>query len=88
MTETEAAPRQRRRGMRTFAVIAVLAGLLAGAGAVSVYMWRELQGTVIGTHGLIALTLGVVVTLGLGGVLVYLTLISDRRGYDERAGKD
>jgi hypothetical protein len=33
-------------------------------------MWRELQGTVIGTHGLIALTLGVVVTLLVGGGLV------------------
>ena len=88
MTETESASRQRRRGIRTAAVVATLLGLLAAAAAVSVYMWRELQGTVIGTHGLIALTLGVVVTLLVGGGLVYLTLISDRRGFDERAGKD
>jgi hypothetical protein len=74
--------------MRTAAVIATLLALLAAAGAVSLYMWRELEGTVIGTHGLIALTLGVVVTLLVGGGLVYLTLVSDRRGFDERAGKD
>lgn len=88
MAEAEAGtPRRRRPGTKTLAAIAVLVGMLAAAGAISVYMWRELEGTVMGTHGVIALMLGVVVTLLVGGGLVYLTMISDRRGFDERAGK-
>ena len=79
-------PRQGR--LRTAAVIAFLAAMLAAAAAVSVYLWRELEGTVIGTHGMIAMALGVAFTLLIGGGLVYLVIVSDRRGFDERAGKD
>lgn len=88
MAETEARSPAGSRPLRTAAVVAFLLALLAAAAAVSVYLWRELQGTVIGTHGVIAMTLGVAFTLLIGGGLVYLVIVSDRRGFDEGAGKD
>jgi zinc transporter ZupT len=38
----------------------------------------------ISLHGWIALTLGVVLSLGLGGGLMALSFYSSRRGYDDR----
>ena len=44
--------------------------------------------TSIGVHGYIALGLGAVATLVIGGGLMWLVFYSARRGYDERAGRD
>lgn len=78
----------RRRRLGTLGLAVALVGLVVAAGAVSVYMWRELGGTVISTHGTIALILGVGFTFLIGGGLIYLVMVSDRRGFDERAGRD
>ncbi|MBL8687817.1 MAG: hypothetical protein JNL04_01885 [Rhodospirillaceae bacterium] len=39
----------------------------------------------IGVHGWIALILGVIFSLGVGGGLMALVFVSSRRGYDEKA---
>lgn len=45
--------------------------------------WRAMGDAEIGRHGIVALLLGAVFTLGLAGGLVGLMLYSRRRGYDE-----
>ena len=39
----------------------------------------------IGVHGWVALILGVIVSLAVGGGLMALVFVSSRRGYDEKA---
>jgi hypothetical protein len=76
----------RRRGT-LFAAIVLLA-LLALAGYVGWSLWQSLAGTTISNHGLIALALGAVLSLALGGGLMALVFFSSRRGYDEDVGKE
>ena len=71
-----------------FILAAVLVPLLVGAVVVSVWIWGEIGDTPIGVHGYIALGLGVVATLVIGGGLMGLVFYSARHGYDERAGRD
>ncbi len=57
--------------------------LLALAGAAWLLSaWDAVQ---IGVHGWIALSLGVVLSLAVGGGLMALVFISSRRGYDDKA---
>lgn len=57
--------------------------LLALAGAAWLLSaWDAVQ---IGVHGWIALSLGVVLSLVVGGGLMALVFISSRRGYDDKA---
>ncbi len=63
---------------KSVVVIAVLLPLLAGTTAV----------TEIGVHGYIALGLGALFTLLIGGGLMALVFYSHRHGYDDRVGKD
>jgi hypothetical protein len=75
--------------MKAAAILAaVLVPLLIGATVVSVWIWGEIGDTAIGVHGYIALGLGVVATLLIGGGLMGLVFYSARHGYDERAGRD
>lgn len=67
--------------------IAIACGLGLAILAVAIYAWRSMEDTALDTNGIIALTLGIVATLGLGGLLVGLMLYSSRRGYDDRAGR-
>ena len=67
---------------------AVLIPLLVGATVVSIWTWGEIGDTQIGVHGYIALGLGVVATLVIGGGLMWLVFYSARRGYDDAAGRD
>ena len=71
--------------MRSAFVLVVLLGLLAASSAVALWIWRELGEVAIGTHGLIAIGLGAVLTFLLGAGLMALMFFSARRGYDERA---
>ena len=72
----------------TVGLVLVLLGLLAAAGTIAWWAWRELADVSIGTHGWIALGLGVSVTFLLGAGLMWLVFYSNRHGYDERAGRD
>jgi Flp pilus assembly protein protease CpaA len=73
-----------RSGMAKGALLAiVLAGLLAFAVGIALYMWRRIGAVDIGTDGVIALVLGVGVSLALGIGLMRLVYFSSRRGYDD-----
>jgi len=69
--------------MRTAAVIAVLAVLLLAALLTAIYFWWSQSDVDISLHGLIALTLGCVLSLVLGGGLMFLVFYSNRRGHDD-----
>jgi len=66
----------------------VLGALLLAAAAVSLWVWDQLGDTEMGAQGYVALVLGVVATLVIGGGLMGLVFYSSRHGYDERAGQD
>jgi len=69
--------------MRTFAFIAILAAVLLMTLLAAIYLWWSLGDVDISIHGLIALTLGCVVSLALGGGLMFLVFYSNRRGHDD-----
>ena len=69
--------------MSTAAKIAVFAILLLAALLVAIYLWWSLSDVAISLHGLIALTLGCVISLALGGGLMFLVFYSNRRGHDD-----
>jgi hypothetical protein len=66
----------------------VLIALLLAAAGVSLWVWNQLGDTAMGVQGYVALVLGVVATLVIGGGLMGLVFYSNRHGYDERAGQD
>lgn len=66
--------------------IVVAAAFALAAMAVAWQAWRSLADVEIGTAGVIAMILGAVATLALGGILVALLFISNRRGFDDAAG--
>jgi hypothetical protein len=69
--------------MRTLLVVAILLVLLAGAAFAAYRTWFALEGVEIPLAGMIALGLGIVVTLALGVGLMFLVFYSSRRGYDD-----
>ena len=71
-----------------FILAAVLVPLLLGATAFSAWTWGQIGDTAIGVQGYVALGLGVVATLAIGGGLMWLVFYSSRHGYDDRAGRD
>jgi hypothetical protein len=67
--------------MKAFLLTLVLGGLLAGV------MFGVLTGwdsSAMSIHGWIALTLGTLLSLAVGGGLMALVFHSARRGYDDR----
>ena len=70
--------------MKTALVIGVLVALLAAALVFGIVGWT-LDGAdvTISPHGILALILGGVGTLALGGGLMFLVFYSNRRGYDD-----
>jgi hypothetical protein len=73
---------------QAFILAVVLVPLLIGATAISIWTWGQVGDTQIGTQGYVALALGVIATLVIGGGLMWLVFYSSRHGYDERAGRD
>jgi hypothetical protein len=67
--------------------IATACGLGLAILAVAIYAFMSMADTELDTNGYIALTLGIVATLALGGLLVGLMMYSNRHGYDDRAGR-
>ena len=70
--------------MKTAVLVALLAVLLAATLVAGIYLWWSLGEVDISIHGLIALTLGCLVSLALGGGLMFLVFYSNRRGHDEQ----
>jgi hypothetical protein len=73
---------------KSVVLVAILLPLLVGTTAVSIWVWRQLGDAEMGVHGYIALGLGALFTLLIGGGLMALVFYSHRHGYDERAGRD
>ena len=71
--------------MRSAGSLIVLLGLLFLAVGIGVWAWQEMGDVQISGHGMIALSLGAVITFLLGAGLMSLVFFSARRGYDERA---
>ena len=71
--------------MHTALVIIVLGSLLAVSIAFAVFIWNDLGDVEMSGHGIAALVLGVVVTMGLGGGLMWLVFYSARKGHDDDA---
>lgn len=69
--------------MRTATVIALLAALLVVALLVAIFLWWSLADVDISLHGLIALTLGSLLSLALAGGLMFLVFYSSRHGHDD-----
>ncbi len=74
--------------MKAAAVIVVMLAALAGTVAAVSAGWLRLDGVEMSIHGWIALGLGAVISLLLGGGLMALSFHSARAGFDDRAGGD
>jgi len=68
--------------MRTILLLVVLIAVLGAAVWVAVQAWTVVE-TEIGWHGWIALSLGSVLSLAVGGGLMALVFYSSRRGFDD-----
>ena len=66
--------------------IAVAAALAIAAMGIAWSAWRSMADVEVGTAGMIALILGAIATIALGGGLMALLFISNRRGFDDAAG--
>jgi hypothetical protein len=66
--------------------IAVAAALALAAMAVAWQAWQSMADVAVGTAGTLAMILGALGALALGGGLMALLFISNRRGFDDRAG--
>lgn len=67
--------------MKVFLLTMILGGLLA---AVMFGLLTDWDASAMSVHGWIALILGTVLSLGVGGGLMALVFHSARKGYDER----
>ena len=72
--------------MKTVLLVVSLLGMLvitlAGVG----HIWLGMGDVQISGHGILALVLGLVVSIGLGVGLMALVFISARRGHDDSVG--
>ncbi len=64
-------------------LVLTLSALLAVALLVAGLLWWQLEAVEIGLHGALALGLGAVLSLALGGGLMALVFYSNRHGYDD-----
>ena len=71
--------------MKVFLLTVVLGGLLA---AVMFGVLTDWDASAMSVHGWIALILGTVLSLALGGGLMALVFHSARKGYDDRIEVD
>ena len=73
--------------MKTGLTLIVLLGFLALAAGFGYWVWTELGDVEMSHHGWIALGLGTVLSLLVGGGLMALVFYSHRHGYDDRANR-
>ena len=72
-----------RLGIGSWIILSVLLLLLAGTCVIAYLGWTLGNGTDVPASGYIAMTLGVLVSLGVGFGLMALIFYSSRKGYDE-----
>ena len=72
----------------TILIVVVLLSVLGFASVMAYHTWQDMGGTEISFHGMVALGLGVGLTLLLGVGLMSLIYFSHRRGYDDEAGHE
>ena len=65
------------------ALIIALGLMLVVASVFAAISWTSIGETQMGFHGWMALTLGAVLSLAVGGGLMGLVFLSARRGYDD-----
>ena len=76
------APKNTRLGFGGWVVVFALLGLLGAAGWFAFWVWNSLAGVEISTNGIIAMVMGVVFSIAVGGGLMALVFYSNRKGYD------
>ena len=76
-----------RAGLGTIALVAFLLAVLAFSLWYAARTWISIQGPPMPATGYVAMTLGVVFSLVVGGGLMALLFYSSRHGYDERASE-
>lgn len=69
--------------MRTAVLVVLLFVVLAVAVFAGIYLWSSLGEVDISLHGVVALALGCLLSLALGGGLMFLVFYSNRRGHDD-----
>lgn len=73
--------------MRTFLLVLALGIILALSLSFAAYLWWEMSEVEIGLNGLIALILGAVLSLAIGGGLMTLVFYSHKHGYDDHQNR-
>ena len=71
--------------MKAFLLAVALGSILLLAVILGLRSWISLAEVDLGFHGMVALVLGVALSLALGIGLMGLVFYSNRSGYDERA---
>jgi len=66
-----------------FIFLILLGSIALATIGLSAWRWVTLNDVSMGIHGWIAMGLGVLFTVGLGGGLMALTFYSSRNGYDD-----
>ena len=66
-----------------FILLILLGGIAVATIGLSAWRWVTLSDVSMGIHGWVAMGLGVLFTVGLGGGLMALTFYSSRHGYDD-----
>lgn len=71
-------------------LVGTLGSILAIATVLAVNLWAGTGDVAMSVHGYIAMAVGAVATLALGGGLMALVFFSSRHGYDDAAsgGRD
>ena len=72
----------------TIALVFVLLGLLIAATVFAVRSFTSVEGPPMPGVGYVAMTIGIVLSLLVGIVLMALLFYSSRHGYDERASRE
>lgn len=73
---------------KSLVVAAIMIAVLAGVVVMSLWIWGQIGDTEMSVHGYVALGLGVVATLVIGGGLMGLVFYSSRHGYDDGVGRE
>lgn len=84
MSDTSNEPKGKARSQGALAVAGLV--MIAALVAIGIYTWRSVGDVSMDTNGYVALVLGVLGTVGLGGGLMALLFISHRSGYDDEVG--
>jgi hypothetical protein len=84
MSDSSNAPNSKPQSQRALAAVGV--AVIAALVALGIYTWRSVGAVAMDANGYVALILGVVGTVGLGGGLMALVFLSHRSGYDDQVG--